>query len=111
VAFDSAGQYVRLVILLIGITMGLTCLRFALLAWRDGQRPRMFGILSYGCCVSAPAINGLRNLDQPLFWPGATLYLIGLLLGLTGLTANYTFSPNWLALRSAATPEEDDPHG
>lgn len=90
---------VRLLVCFIGFTLALTCLRFAWLASRTRQRYRMLGILSYGCVVATPSITGLSRFGQDVNWLATAVYLLGLVLGIAALAANYTVSPDWINLR------------
>lgn len=103
--FDNT---VRLLVVFAGFTLAMTCLRFALIAYfKSGQRHRVYGILSYGLVVLAPAVIFLFRFDLNLYWPSVIPYALGLLLGAAALRVNYTVTPAAWRLGSTQRDERD----
>lgn len=104
----------RLLVILAGVTLAMLCLRFAYVEWRkgEGERFRVAGILSYGCCVLTPPLIALTRFGQPFLWWPFAVYIIGLVLGGLALWSNYTIAPTWWRislLHRRRTTEGEEP--
>lgn len=97
----DAVDLVRTVILLIGFTLALVCVKFAYLALRNGEGFRAWGLASYGFIVISPAVIGLFRYDQPLIWQSTVTYALGLFCGIMALRTVLTITPEWSRLRLA----------
>lgn len=89
---------VRLVVLLVGITLAMVCVKFAALAIRHGEAYRAWGLASYGLLVFTPAIISLYRFDLRVLWFPLVLYAAGLVCGIIALRSVYTINTDWTRL-------------
>ena len=95
-----AATIVRLVILLVGFTLFMACVKFAWLAMRNGEGYRAWGIGAFALFIITPGIAGLYNFGRPLVLLPTITYGLGLVCGLMALRSSYTVSVDWARIRS-----------
>ncbi len=85
--------------LLVGFTLAMACVKFALLARRGGEAFRGWGLMSYGLLVITPALSGLGRFGEALFVLPLLTYAAGLCCGVVSLRVVYTVTPEWRRMR------------
>lgn len=101
------GDVVRVVILFIGFTLAMACIKFALIAVKAKEPYRGWGLASYGLFVLTPALSGLFRFGEPLNWWTTASYFAGLFCGLMALRVSYTLDPTWRRLRAEERAARD----
>lgn len=98
-AQDLTADVIRTVILIVGVTLAMACVKFAYLALKAGEGYRAWGLASYGLLVLTPSITVMYRYDEELLLLPALTYLGGLACGVMALRKSYTVNPEWLRLR------------
>jgi predicted membrane channel-forming protein YqfA (hemolysin III family) len=97
-AWQMVQDGIRIAIVGLGFALAMVAVRFAWFAWKRGETFRVFGILAFGFLVITPAIISIQRFREPL---------LGLVLGLVALRANYTVAPTWYRLGGKARARSD----
>ena len=96
----DVADVLRTLVLLIGFTLAMTCVKFGITAYRHGEGYRAWGLASYACLVLTPAIIGLYRYDEPLIIPAAVIYAVGMICGIVALRSTYTVhTSEWARMR------------
>lgn len=103
---NIAAATIRLLVIFVGFTLALTCVRFAVIARRRGQGYRVPGILAVACLVITPSLTALYRLNEDVLVLPAITYIAGLVLALVALRRNYTVTP--AAWRLGGKKHRDD---
>jgi hypothetical protein len=93
------GNVVRVVILFVGFTLAMSCIKFAWVAYRAREPYRGWGLGSYGLFVITPAISGLFRFGESLNWYTTASYFGALFCGIMALRVTYTVDPHWRKVR------------
>lgn len=89
----------RTVVLAVGFTLAMMCMKFGWLAFRAGEGWRGWGLTSYALLAISPALAGLFRYGEPIAWLPTTVYAAGLTCGLIALSTHYRLSPEWARMR------------
>lgn len=88
---------VRLVLLMVGFTLAMSCVKFGYLALRHGEGYRGWGLASYALLVITPAIMTLHRFGEPLYVWAMVTYALAMVCGVISLRAAYTIDVYWTA--------------